>query len=223
MQRITFDHDDEQPRIRDLDVLVADVLEKAATLDTLQAAADAFSKLTVEDVRAVLVFAAQAVRELHEPQGFLGQSEQYRASQLALKAPSDKARYRLYDAENMHKPLLDATEFQLAFIKSYMMEPHDEEEGWFFDRVALQKMPLHIAALEESIEQIDADAERLEVRLEERAAQGFDVDHDELAKLVVKAELFEAKAEELQALYAALKAAMEDYDAFEVTWEALEG
>lgn len=222
MQRITFDHPDQQPRIRDLEVLVADVLEKVAAVDSLKAAADAFPGVTLDDVRAALVYAAEAVRDLNEQRGVLGQTEQFRASQMALRYPSDKVKYRLYDAEAMHKPLLQVTDFQLEFLKSYMLEPTDEDEGWYFDDIALAKMPLHIAALEKATNDIDIEAERLEVKLEERAAQGFDVDHDSLAKLVVKAELFDAKTEELRQLHQAVRQAMGDYDAFELTWEALD-
>jgi uncharacterized protein (DUF433 family) len=218
--RITTKHDfdDTQPRIRDLDVSVVDILDTLAEETSLEAVIAEYPELEAADIQEALQFVADMMRRVLVSSQRLPERQSYIASQIALNNPSIAQKYHLYDAEDEDKALADITAFQLEFLKSQMMEPSEADEGWYFSKEALAAMPLHIKAMHEAIDDTDEEAEELEEKIE---GEDFPSATDQalLAKLVAKAELFEVKVEELENLFKTIKAALEDYDAFEITWK----
>ena len=218
--RITTEHDfdDSHPRIRELDVTVADLLDALALDLTAGAVKNAYPELEDEDIEEALQFASDLIRRAFTGSRRLGANQSYLASQIALNNPSVKEKCHLYDAEDDEEPLADITAFQLEFLKSQMMEPTEKDEGWYFSKEALSAMPLHIKAMHDAIDDIDEESEELEEKIE---AEKFPsaADQERLAKLVAKAELFETKVEELENLFKIMKGALEDYDAFEIMWK----
>jgi uncharacterized protein (DUF433 family) len=221
--RITTQHDfeDKQPRIRELDVSVVDILDSLAKETSAEAVIAEFPEVEEADIQEALQFTADLMRRLLVPSQSLPERESFVASQIALNNPAIKAKYHLYDAEDEDEALADITAFQLAFLKSQMMEPSDPEEGWFFAKEALVKMPLHIKAMHEAIDDVDEQAEELEEKIEADKIPGAG-DQERLAKLVAKAELLEVKVEELESLYKVVKKTLADYDAFEITWKEID-
>ena len=220
--RITTKHDFDgpEPRIRDLDVSIIDVLETLADDVSIEAVIKEYPELDAADIQEVLSYTATLMRHVLVPSRSLPDKESYVASQIALNNPSTKAAYHLYDAEDEDEPLADITAFELEFLKSQMMEPSEKDEGWYFSKEALVKIPLHIKAMHEAIEDVDEQSDELEEKIEaEKIASAGD--QERLAKLVAKAELLETKVEELEALYQVMKDALEDYDAFEITWKEI--
>ena len=222
LDRITIEHDfdDPQPRIRDLDVPVPEVLELLAReLDTDTVITE-HPEIEEPDIKEALLYAAALMRRALSGTRGLPDRESYVASQIALNNPSTKEAYQLFDAEEDDDPLADITAFELEFLKSQMSEPSEPDEGWYFSKEALAKMPLHIKAMHDAIDDVDEQAEDLEEKIENDKIPSAG-DQERLAKLVTKAELLESKADELEELYKVMKEALEDYDAFEITWKAI--
>jgi uncharacterized protein (DUF433 family) len=208
-----------QPFVAELDVPITDILEDLSDELDFERVKRLYIGLTNEHLTEILRYAAASVELRHQhPSQKLRQP--YLASQLALKYPSPQKVYRLFDAEE-EKALADLSAFQLAYLKAQMFPPHDESEGWYFTKEAAAKISLDYQALLESVEAVDEEASALEQKLKEREAGGDVVDYDEVARLVVKAELFEAKSAELAVLEPIILAALGHYDAFELYWETL--
>ena len=221
--RMTLKHDfgDRQPRIRELDVSIVDILDVLAGETTTEAVIAEYPELEAEDIQEALQYTAELMRRVLANTATLPEKESFVASQISINNPSVKPKYHLYDAEDEDGALADITEFQLEFLKSQMMEPSDPDEGWFFSKEALTKMPLHVKAMHDAIDDVDEQSEDLEEKIE---ADNFPSagDQERLAKLVAKAELLESKVEELEALIKVMKDGLEDYDAFEITWKEID-
>lgn len=129
----------------------------------------------------------------------------------ALKYPEVEPCCPITDAAS-GEFVIQATRFQLEYLKSRMAAPRKASEGWYVLRRLLPLLPLDAESLEEE------GAARL-AQLEDLAQNPPDETTLPLNKLEAEARTLRVKAAEIHALHDALLTALGEDDAFEVEWD----
>ena len=113
------------------------------------------------------------------------------------------------------------TAFQMEYLKNSIDEPEDEDEGYFFTDDMQASIAFDLDQLENTLEAVEKRIEEIE---KQREKDGHDenIDLDELARLAVRSELLEQKCDELVALDNTLVPRLGDYEAYEISWKALD-